>query len=432
MGEYRERADRIKLGDIAKQWIPGLIVTMVILILTSACSLTTTSPMDVAATWTLLPSNTSFGEVTLENEENPVPEASLTPSPPTNTPYPGMIGPFEFDKGVNPLTGLVVENPENLNRRPVSVKINNYPRSNRPQWGLSLADLVYEYYHNNELTRFHAIFYGNNANYVGPIRSGRMPDHFLVSTYQSNFLFASADSRILDFYRIQDYSDRLIYLLDGDCPPNPVCRYEPYTYNYLLGDTSKVGVYLGKEDSVNLKGMSFNAYLPSGSKTLDRLFINYSYSAYLYWEYDPASGRYFRFQDTQEDIGGSGKDYVPLRDRLTDTPIAADNVVVLMVEHYFEVYHPPSNGDPATEIINMNFSGTGTAYAMRDGEIFELQWVRPPEGSVVYLVFPDGTRYPFKPGTTWFQIITPESILDKDGIDWCFTFILDKPDRTIY
>ena len=32
-----------------------------------------------------------------------------------------------------------------LNRRPILIKVENLPRKDRPQYGLSLADIVYEY-----------------------------------------------------------------------------------------------------------------------------------------------------------------------------------------------------------------------------------------------------------------------------------------------
>ncbi|NIP43226.1 MAG: DUF3048 domain-containing protein, partial [candidate division Zixibacteria bacterium] len=60
---------------------------------------------------------------------------------------------------------------------PIAMKIPLMPRgSARPQWGLSLADHVYEYYLEKGITRFIAIFFGNNAERAGPIRSGRLFD----------------------------------------------------------------------------------------------------------------------------------------------------------------------------------------------------------------------------------------------------------------
>jgi len=42
------------------------------------------------------------------------------------------VGPDSYPSGVNPLTGLPVDHPENLNRRPLLVKIDNYPPGVRP------------------------------------------------------------------------------------------------------------------------------------------------------------------------------------------------------------------------------------------------------------------------------------------------------------
>src|SRR5512135_2331880 len=105
-----------------------------------------------------------------------------TPTPlPTETPTltpiisypPEGYGPSNFPADVAPLTGLKVADPALLQRRPMLIKISNVPRDVRPQWGLSLADIVFEYYSEDGMTRFGAIFYGRDAEQVGPIRSGR-------------------------------------------------------------------------------------------------------------------------------------------------------------------------------------------------------------------------------------------------------------------
>src|SRR3990172_9051787 len=82
------------------------------------------------------------------------------------TPLPGgsAYGPAYFPKEVNPLSGLPVAAPSLLERRPIAIKVTNFPRSVRPQWGLSAADHVYEYYIGDEMSRFIGIFYGMEAN----------------------------------------------------------------------------------------------------------------------------------------------------------------------------------------------------------------------------------------------------------------------------
>jgi len=117
------------------------------------------------------------------------PTATLTETP---VPTPAAYGPFDFPENVNPLTGLVVEDTQLLNRRPVAVKVSNFPRELRPHSGLSFADIVYEYYIGTGATRFTAIFYGDNAEKAGPVRSARLIDASLVSIYQGVLGFVSA------------------------------------------------------------------------------------------------------------------------------------------------------------------------------------------------------------------------------------------------
>ena len=105
-------------------------------------------------------------------------------------------------------------------------------------------------------------------------------------------------------------------------------------------------------------------------------------------------------------------------DRLNDQQISAANVVVILSRH--EYYQQPPN-----EIIDILLSGSGTAYAFRDGMMVELQWNRPTTTSVLSLSYSDGTPFPFKPGKTWFQVVgeSTQANLLEEGI-WRFNFLL--------
>lgn len=379
-------------------------------------------------------------------EPSPTAEIISSPTlPPTATPLPTLaptstiqlVGAGNLEMSydnlpadIDPLTGLQIADSSILDRRPVSVKISNFPRSNRPQWGLSLADIVYEYYHNNDLTRFHAIFYGHDAPLAGPIRSGRLFDSYLMDIYQSDLVFASADPRVLDRFQREQLGWQLVPNLNGLCPPDPVCRYEPDTVNFLLTDTSTIGKYAiangGDNDRPNLRGMTFSEEPPTGGQPLDRINVYYSYSSYSYWDYDAGTGHYLRYEDTQEDLGGRGEAYAPLIDRLTGEQIAADNVIVLFVPHFHYAYSPATDTTPATEVVDMDFSGDGVAYAFRDGQAYEVQWVNE-EGQAVYLVDANGERFPFKPGTTWFEVVGDKSRLTQADDYWRFEFVFRRP-----
>ncbi|MBE9474061.1 MAG: DUF3048 domain-containing protein, partial [Chloroflexi bacterium] len=142
----------------------------------------------------------------------PTETATATFTPTATPPYPVEgFGPDNFPMDVNPLTGLYVANRRELDKRPVALKINVVPRTGtRPPWGLSSADIVFDYYQNNGYTRFHTIFYGEDTDLAGSIRSARFPDHFLIRMYKSIFAYGSADPLINERLFGAEYSDRLV------------------------------------------------------------------------------------------------------------------------------------------------------------------------------------------------------------------------------
>lgn len=353
------------------------------------------------------------------------PTVTQTPTP-TATPTPVVYGPTNFPQNVDPLTGIIVNNASLLNRRPVAIKVNVVPRTtNRPPWGLAFADIVYDYYHNDGYSRFHVIFYGKDASLVGPIRSGRLLDYELIHMYQSIFAYGSADALINARLLHSDFSDRVI--LEGSensCPPSgspPFCRFGPATYDILLSDTAKLSAYITSRGvsngRQNLEGMYFNSSVPSGNVTGTQLFVRYSGDNYTRWDYNPLTGKYLRFQDKVFDTG-QGEDYEPLTDRLNNQQITADNVVVVLARHEFFQ-------EPPAEIIDILLDGTGTAYAFRDGQMYEVKWNRPTTNSVLSLSFADGTPFPFKPGNTWFQVVGVSTVPKKqsEGV-YRFNFLM--------
>ena len=387
----------------------------------AACELQTTTPTPPPAT--LTPS----AAVSSTETEAPAAETPLPSDIPVPTPE--NLNSYSLPEGYNPLTGLPVEDQSLLDRRPIAVKVTLYPRSNRPQWGLGLADIVYEYYHNNDLTRFNAIFYGQNADWVGPIRSARLPDEHLMETYKSVLAFASADSRIREALYNRYPAWRLISILEGECPPNPVCRYDPEVYNHLLANTARLSDYVdatdGDNDKPNLEGMHFADQKPKTNDEVERIYTTYSYGSYNYWEYDAGERVYYRYQDAWDAVGGRERSYYLLTDRLTGNAISADNVVVLFTNHFHTVYVPANGSTPETEVVDMDFVGSGEAYAFRNGLAYELVWKREA-GGMLALQFADGTPYDFKPGNTWFQVVNDSSRLDREGNSWYFTFVWRK------
>lgn len=386
-----------------------LILVIALALVLGACQTSNPAPENTP-TQALVEANPIATETSTATPVPPIDTPQPTPTP-TSTPIPEDYGPDNFPENVNPLTGLPVENPDLRDRRPLMVKIQTFPRGQRPPWGISRADIVYDFYQNNGITRLSAIFYGKNAEEIGPIRSARLLDGHLVSMYKSIFAFGGADRRILNRLYSSDYADRLVVEGNDNCPP--MCRVDPNTYNYLVTNSQELSDYASEQgvssQRQDLDGMTFQYQPPPSGEPGERVYARYSISAYTRWDYDAETGKYLRFQDSQEDTG-QGEAYEPFTDRITGEQVSADNVVVLYTLH--EYFYRSGN----SEIIDIQLSGSGNGYAFRDGQAYQVNWNRPTADSVLFLTTPEGSAFPFKPGTTWFQIVgQSSSILEQQG-----------------
>lgn len=373
------------------------------------------------------PASIAAPTATLPEIESPTatlaPTATLTALPTPTVEYPAEgYGPANFPANINPLTGLPAANPTLLERRPLIIKVENLPRADRPQMGLTAADLVYEYYTEMGTTRFAALFYGQDAAQVGPIRSARFFDISLIRMYKAVFAFGSAYDDLLEKLHSAEFSDRLVVEGSQNCPP--MCRFEPQGRNYLITDTSQLSAYItaknvsGGNGRQNLDGMFFQQQIQAGGENVTQFFVRFSGAIYNRWDYDAATGRYLRWVDQSDAINPKDEVYGQLVDRTNQQPIAFDNVVVLEMPYE----HLVRTAD--MEVVDMAFSGYGKAYLFRDGKAYELRWQRLTSDEVVSLVDAAGKPFPLKPGTTWYEVLGESSTLDDSQPAWRFVHIM--------
>lgn len=344
------------------------------------------------------------------------PTETPSPTPTLNYPPEGR-GPTGFAPNVNPLTGLEVDNPALLERRPLLIKVENLPRSHRPQFGLSAADIVYEYYTEEGSTRMAAVFLGQDASIVGPIRSARFFDDHLIRMFKAVFAFGSADYRVRNRLYGADYSNRLV-IEAAKCPP--MCRYEPNSSNFLVADTAALSELMNARNVPNgrqdLDGMTFQLRAPEGGQPGFVSNTRYSAAIYERWDYDVTTGKYFRFADAAEDYArGANEQYTPALDRTTGQQISADNVVILFAPHSYFSQVP--------EMVEINLVGSGDAYLFRDGQVYQVLWQRANRDAMLTLTYPDGKYFPFKPGNTWFQVmgVSSQVISIDNGLRFVFS-----------
>lgn len=353
---------------------------------------------------------------------SPSPTATITPTVTADV-INLTFGPIYFPEGINPLTGSPVGDRQILERRPIVIKVTNFPRSVRPQWGLSKADHVYEYYIGDNMSRFVGVFYGEEAERVGPIRSARLFDRHIMRLYDAIFVFGWADDPVLEFLITPELKRRLIVERGDNCPP--LCRIGPAgAYNNLFIDTTQIAAYLADRKTDNerpvLSGLRFDADTPKGGHAANKLSIEYSVVSYHFWEYDQKTQRYLRNQESADLVGGA-PGYEAISDSLTGEQLAADNILVLFVPH--EYYYKSSD----TEIIEQLLQGEGKGYALRDGQVYPITWRHESPYGMFNFTFPDNTLYPLKPGNLWFEIVSdasPIRQLEEEG--WGVKFVMPE------
>lgn len=411
-----------------KRWFAILAFGLIL----SACSGANAAAPTATQALAVAPTNTPFTSVTSTATTIPVtdtPQATATPSYPAEG-----RGPTGFAADIDPLTGLQVSDPSVLERRPIVIKVENMPREHRPQWGVSLADLVYEYYTEFGTTRFATVFYGNNAERVGPIRSGRFFDANVVQMYKSTLVYGSAYEQVNNRFFNSDFANRLILETQQSCPG--LCRFDSNGQNLLVANTTALFDYIKSRNidnsRQNLDGMLFKADAPATGDDATQVFVRFSGAVYNRWDYDTNTKRYLRFSDTQNDVNQTNEVYAQLTDRLTNNPIAVDNLVTLCIPHQYFVKRDDA------EVIDIIMddripsytgcdgqtysAGTGPAYIARDGKIYKVTWKREKQDSVLTLMNPDGSVFPFKPGQTWFEVVGASSSVESKGSGvWRFT-----------
>lgn len=386
-----------------------LRLTLLLTLLLAACSGSSTPATPTSASLPTVP-------VIATTPTAPVSEATRAPSP-TPEPLPTaaptveaivQLGPDIFPADVNPLTGLKVSEVSGLERRPLAIKVSQFPRRVRPQSGLSLADVVFEHYAEAGVTRMTAIFLGQDAPKVGSIRSARLIDTVLGEAYRAMLVTSGSSQGTLDRLYRTNFANRIIAEATGynECPP--LCREgTAESTDNLFANTADVwaiATQLGLNERQALPGMAFFPTPPSDGQPAATVHIDFQLNYNIAeWRYDVATGLYARWVDT--DVEG---ELAPHTDALNNTQLTAANVAVLYVHHQPTdlVEDFGAEGHCGYEI---QLWGSGPAKVFRDGQMYEATWVRFAQADLIGLVGSDNVVLPLKPGNTWFEVIDLDS-----------------------
>jgi len=309
-----------------------------------------------------------------------------------------IIGPKTYPSGINPLTGLEVEDLENLNRRPFIVKVINAPAEVRPQAGLMYADIVWETLIAGGVTRFSAIYYGQDIDFVGPIRSARLSDFELIRIYRAVLVYSGMSDGTINIFLNDNFLIPRAYGGTSPCPA--LCRYPEQSDKLewtLYGDTSAMRDVAVERDKLTayepIYGMAFSEDTPEGGFATDSIMLDYVATS-VQWDYDATKNVWLRSQDGE-----------PHMEALTMQQITASNVLIIEEDHIDQPFVSEGYWGPGNYAYSLNFIGSGRAILLRDGRYYEGEWRRDSQEDVLFYVDEKEQPLLFKPGNTFIQLV---------------------------
>lgn len=287
-----------------------------------------------------------------------------------------------------PYTGEDAPSAKAIRKRPLSVKIEN-SSSSRPQLGLNAADVVYETIAEGGITRFNCIFHSSVPKTVGPVRSARLSDLWIVPQYDGLFFFSGASGSVHSKVRSaglpdlsQDAGVSYPYWRASD-------RRAPHN---LMLDTAKAYKEAKKRKydiTADLEPLAFERRSSELTPAVASVDIPFSQANRVRWEYDEKSGRYRRWNNGAVH-----------RDRATGGQVRADNVVVMWAK-----YSVAGGRDKAGSVTyDIKLGGQGRATVFRDGGRVDVTW-KAERNAPPKFFDEDGEQVRLARGTTWFQVI---------------------------
>lgn len=314
---------------------------------------------------------------TVEVTASPVPEsATNTPATPGSTPTPS---PPSTATSAFPLTGVATDDAR-LDEPVLAAKIDNHPDA-FPHVGLERADVVYEEVVESGMTRLVPLFHSDVPEVIGPVRSGRLLDVELLSSYRPVMAFAGARPEVMSALTASD--DIGVVSDSGELPFfRGDERALPHNLFFDSAGVLEIGRTRNEVRPVT-SSLTFGTH-PDGGTEQTAIDIAMTYWQTTGWRWDDEQEVYRRLT--------RGEPY-----HVTgDEQVGAANVVVVLTQ--------VSRLRAGEAYMHTDLTGEGEALLLRDGRRYDVKWRKQDTEAPLEFVFADGSPVPFATGSTWIHL----------------------------
>jgi len=298
-------------------------------------------------------------------------------------------------------------------RRPLGIMVENHKEA-RPQSGLQNADVIFEAVAEGGITRFLAIFYCEDANPVGPVRSARVYFIRLLQGFGNYPLYAHvggantpgpADAlgliRKLGWSRYNDLNQFSVpfpyFWRDYERLKGKATEHTVYT------STAKLWQYAEKKrklTNVDKKGNSWDeSFEPWKFKEREKVgnikTIEFGFWSdnptdpyFVKWEFDEKSKLYKRYN------GGK-----PLIDKNSGKVLKFKNIAIIFAKE-----SPANDGYPGGHLL-YKIKGSGKALIFFDGQVTKGIWKKPSYTKQIKFYKKTGEEIIFSRGKVFIEIL---------------------------
>lgn len=319
-------------------------------------------------------------------------QSKVTPDSAPLKPAPMPV--IETPKFYRSLDGRVVESAEKTNPQVFGVMVENNIEA-WPLSGLDSASVVYEALAESRIPRFLALFTSDDAaDKIGPVRSVRPYYAELAKPFDPIFMHVGGSPDGLAKLKSLGVFDMNEFFWGGVYFWRDKIRSAPHN-TYTSQEMMKSLLTDKKIEPSPIVGWNFKDPLQRSADEIAKfiapkdIIVNYTDNTYqARYTFDSATGRYHRYQAKEPMKLLSGKE------------IWADNVII--EEHNHKVLD--EIGRKEIDLI-----GTGKAWVFRDGELVAGTWSKKDDASLTKYLDADGKEIALNRGTTWINIVEPNS-----------------------
>lgn len=336
----------------SRKWLSAILILCLVAVMFSGCG-KKTEPVS-----------------NMEPVVTPTPTVQPTPEPPKGTPC--------------PLTGMPVEDEQDLKLRPIAVMLDNEYNA-RPQSGLLDADIVYEIPVEGNITRYMAIYHHNPSEKIGPVRSAR--PYFIDKALEFNAVYVHCGGSPQALRDLASLNVNTLNDLKGSpCFWRAKDRKMPhnlYTSTKLMREVMESNKFNNKTAPQYFKFS--DEYLDLDGKKTSSISFNYSRNYLVGYEYNEKDKLYYRT------INGAR-----LKDKESGKDIATTNIIV-----------EKTTAKVLDDVgrLEVNTIGKNRGYYLTGGKLVEIEWSKSGRSDKTVYKDLKGNEILINKGTTWIQVV---------------------------